>query len=50
MLQALEDAENDLKRKQESTDQDMMMAAMVSNFSCFKIVSCFKNYKNLTQI
>ena len=43
MLQALEDTEKDLKRKQESTDQDMMMAAMVSNFRCFKKICIPKN-------
>uniref|UniRef100_H9GA03 Uncharacterized protein n=1 Tax=Anolis carolinensis TaxID=28377 RepID=H9GA03_ANOCA len=30
MLQQLEDAEKELKRKQESADQDMMMAGMAS--------------------
>lgn len=35
MLQQLEAAEKELKRKQDSADQDMMMAGMVGNFSCF---------------
>lgn len=33
MLKQLQEAEKELKKKQDDADQDMMMAGMVSNFS-----------------
>lgn len=35
MLKQLQEAEKELKRKQEDADQDMMMAGMVSSFGLF---------------
>lgn len=36
MLKQLTEAEKELNKKQQSADQDMMMAGMVSNYDCFK--------------
>lgn len=41
MLQQLEAAEKELKRKQDSADEDMMMAGMVSYFGCFSFPTFF---------
>lgn len=35
MLKQLQEAEKELKKKQEDADQDMMMAGMVSDFGIF---------------